>query len=296
MINRLLLVLFFFCFHFGLQAENIHYHLKDDPIDVVIVAHPKDQGTLDYCIDGIRENCSRIRRVIVVSAARLTDKAEWFDEKKFPFNKDQISYVIRRGDKKKIESFKKHCSPGWYLQQLLKLYSSFVIPGISSNVLVIDADTIFMNPIDFLNDANGGLFCVTYQEGNEVYFKHAERLVPGYTRTPGVYSVSHHMLFQRDILEDLFTTVEHYHHTPFWRAFCICVDPHKCRGASEYEIYYNFAIHHTDQVETRYLNWQNSAELDQREQFKKEGYHFVSFHSYMRKNKIVPLENQPTEL
>ena len=124
---------------------------------------------------------------------------------------------------------------------MLKLYSPFVIPNISSNILVIDADTVFMNPIEFLNEAHSGLFCIRYKNENNAYFKHAKRLLPGYERTSRIYCFCHHMLFQKAILKDLFRTVEQYHGAPFWRAFCACVEPHKCRGASEYEIYYNFA-------------------------------------------------------
>lgn len=279
--NRLLLVFLIFYFYGSLQAEEgiskIHYDLKDDPIDVVFVSHPKDKETLDYCIDGIRENCKQVRRVIVVSSKKLTHKAEWFDEKKFPFGIDDVALAIGRGDKKKSEKFFKHHSrpPGWYFQQLLKLYSPFVIPNISSNVLVIDADTVFMNRVEFLNEAHGGLFCVSHMEPKKRYLKHAQRLVPGYQRVhPEVYSVCHHMLFQRAILKDLFQTVEKYHHKKFWFAFCLAVNLEEKKGASEYEIYFSFALNHTDQVALRELNWMNSAALSQREQFKKRGFSF----------------------
>ena len=86
MIYRLFCVVFFICFHLFTYAQSkTHYPLIDDPIDVVLVTHPKDKGTLDYCIDGIRENCSKVRRVIVVSSKKLTNKAEWFNENQFPF-------------------------------------------------------------------------------------------------------------------------------------------------------------------------------------------------------------------
>jgi hypothetical protein len=72
--------------------------------------------------------------------------------------------------------------------------------------------------------------------------------------------------------------------TEFWVAFCSCVNLKENRGASEYEIYFNFALTHTKQVDLQELKWTNSAHLDQRDKFKKEGYHFVSFHTYLRKN------------
>jgi hypothetical protein len=262
-----------------------HYKLKADPIDVVIVSHPKDRNTLDYCIQGIKTHGASIRRVIVISEIKLTDCAEWFDERQFPFNKESITKVIGRGDKKKAEIFFKKTgrAAGWYFQQLLKLYSSFVIPNISSNVLVIDADTIFLNPVSFLNDVNGGLFCTSPFQGKEAYFKHAEKLVPNYQRIyPEVYSVCHHMLFQKPILKDLFKTVEKYHQMPFWKAFCKCVDVEaKKKGASEYEIYYNYALRHTNQVQLRPLIWANSAHLADWHFYQRDGYHFVSFHTYM---------------
>ena len=54
-------------------------------IDVVIPAHKKDLATLEYAIDGIRKNIADVRRIIVVSKEKYTDKAEWFDEALYPF-------------------------------------------------------------------------------------------------------------------------------------------------------------------------------------------------------------------
>lgn len=272
--------------HPAKYERNLHYPLTNDPIDVVIVTHPKDKETLDYCIDGIRENCSQVRRVIVVSKEKLTENAEWFDERRYPFSFEDVYLAIGRGDKKTSEKFFHHHGrpAGWYLQQLLKLYAPFVIPGISSNVLVIDSDTVFMNPVEFLNGSCGGLFGISYDPPKERYLEHAARLLPGYHRIyPEFYSVCHHMLFQKPILKDLFKTVEAYHRTEFWVAFCSCVDLHNDKGAcSEYEIYYNYALTQTSQVELRELKWINSGKLYKKDSYQKSGYHYVSFHSYWR--------------
>lgn len=287
--NRYFLFLLFFCFEIFLQANDqkkIHYPLTNEPIDVLIVSHPKDKKTLNNCIKGIKENCSRLRRVVVVSAKRLTLEAEWYDENNFPFSINEVALQIGKGDQETADRFFAWHSrgPGWYFQQLLKLYASFVIPDLSSNLLVVDADTVFMNPVSFLNAFSGGLFCISHKIPKDRYIHHAERLVLGYQRVyPEVYSVCHHMLFQKPILTDLFKTVENYHQTSFWKAFCSCVSLEKKKGASEYEIYYNYALTHTDQVELRELKWINCGDLSKMEDFKKNGYHFVSFHTYLRK-------------
>lgn len=262
-----------------------HYPLRNDPIDVVIPAHIKDKETIDLCISGIRKNCSRVRRVIVVSSERMTPQADWFDEKKFPFSIKDITLAIGRGDLETAKTFFESGgkrNPGWYYQQLLKLYASFVIPDLSSNVLVLDSDTIFLNPVEFLNDKNGGLFCTNPITAFQMYINHAKRLVPDYKRIyPDKYSVCHHMLFQKPILKELFKVVEKHHHQPFWKAFCACVDLNE-GGASEYEIYYNYALRHTDQVALRPLKWRNTPFLNKLNEFKKHGYHFVSCHAYLR--------------
>jgi hypothetical protein len=88
-------------------------------IDVVIPAHIKDKEILDHCILGIKKNVKNLRRVIVVSKEKYTDKAEWFDEKLYPFSFAEISEILN------------HQNVGWNYQQLLKLYSVLIIPNIS---------------------------------------------------------------------------------------------------------------------------------------------------------------------
>lgn len=283
---RFLFFFVFLCFHFFVYGEKKHYLLHDEPIDVVIVCHPKDKETLDYCIEGIKANGQQVRRVIIVSSERLTDQAEWFDESQYPFNLNDVVMTIAKGNRERGEEFfRYHGRPsGWYFQQLLKLYATFVIPDISSNVLVIDADTIFMNPVKFLNKNHGGLFGFNTIEPKQRYLEHAKRVLPAYKRIHSeVYSVCHHMLFQRAILEDLFQTVEEYHSVPFWVAFCSCVDLNEKKGAaSEYEIYFNYAFTHTDQVNLRKLKWKNDVHLERLDALQASGYHYVSFHSYKR--------------
>lgn len=285
-----LLSFFLGLFNEVLATKQVEYPLTDDPIDVVIVTHPKDKDTLELCIQGIRQTCDQVGRVIVVSSEKISENAEWFDERKFPFSITDIVVEIGRGDRRRGERYFENLNrgPGWYFQQLVKLYAAFVIPDISPNVLVLDSDTVFLNPIRFTNEVNGGLFCISPREAKPLYLEHAKRLVPGYVRVnPENYSVCHHMLFQKPILKHLFKTVENYHKRSFWRAFCRCVDlTATLKGASEYEIYSNFALRHTDQVEWRQLLWANSPDIGMMEDFRAKGYHFASFHTYLRKNRL----------
>lgn len=277
--------------------EKIHYPLSNEPLDVVIPCTKKDLDTLNLCIDGIRKHGKNIRRIIVVSSEKYTDKAEWFDEKKYPFNKYDIALQIYQSERAAIDYIlSKNNRIGWIYQQFLKLYAAYVIPDISSNILVLDSDTIFLKDVTFLTDEGGALFNVG-QEYHIPYFRHMERLLPYLNKVyPNYSGICHHMVFQRPLLDDLFYQVKAQHNTELWRAICNCIDLNDIWGScfSEYEIYFNFAFLHTDQMHIRPLMMLNTPLLKSLELFKAQGYDYVSCHAYMRKSSISTSSTYPT--
>lgn len=220
-----------------------------EPIDVVIPCHEKDTFTLAMAIDGIKKHGKNVRRIIVVSAKQLTTKAEWFDEKQYPFTKRDLLIEIFGGDMKKLLTYQAAplCRIGWLYQQFLKLYAPFVIPDISANVLVLDSDTVFLKDVSFIDNDGRALFDVG-DEYHIPYFEHAQKLLKApdtIVRKFKQYSgICNHMLFQRSIMKDLFERIAENHHTEPWKALCRCVDQQHLFGSalSEYEIYFNFVF------------------------------------------------------
>ena len=94
------------------------------------------------------------------------------------------------------------------------------------------------------------------------------------------------MLFQKCVLEDLFSIVEKQHQMEFWQAFCYCVDSDQLHpmasGASEYEIYFNFVFARTNQVEIRPLKRFDVPTLDWLGICKKHDVDYFSCHDWMR--------------
>lgn len=265
------LLSFFLLLFTSLHADSLEL------IDVVIPCTEKDLETLPYCIDAALKNIENIRRIIIISSERLTDQAEWFDEALFPFSKEEVRKELDRG-KNKVGS-----RLGWYYQQLLKLYAPRVIPGISSNVLILDSDTIFLRPTSFLSNEEGSLFC--YARKNYLfYYEHMQKLV-GIKRVYPMYSgVVHHMLFQREVIDALLNQIEKIHGIFAWKAFCRCVDPRSLTysGASEYEIYFNFALTCFSQSQLRLLKFRDISRIENLNTWIEEDYDFVSCHSYLR--------------
>jgi hypothetical protein len=243
-------------------------------MDVVIPCAEKDLPTLELCIRGA-SRLPETGRLIVVSPWRMTDAAEWFDEARFPFSKDDVASEVVIGGDPRL---------GWYLQQLIKLYASFVIDGISEDILVIDADTVFLRPVRFVDWRGRGLYA-TGTEHHPPYFAHMQRLLPGLRReTAAASGIVHHMLLRRSVLLDLFARVESLHRKEFWRAFLNCVDDDAYHsGASEYEIYFNFAQRwRGESVRIRPLRWRNALRLADLEVDRRAQYHYVSYHAHER--------------
>lgn len=280
-----LLISIFLIWLSDLSARMLIFPFSNAPIDVVIPCVEKDLITLNLCIRGIRENGANIRRIIIVSKTPLTDEAEWFNESNYPFSFQDIATALaHRSPFLTKYLLQKGSRAGWYYQQLLKLYAPLVIPDISPNVLILDADVIFLKPVTFLNENNAGMYNPGV-EYNIPYFQHAADLIPGfYKHFPEYSGISHHMIFQKPVIEALFEEIERHHHLPFWHIFCRLVDRRHIleSGASEYEIYFNYVFACTDQVSIRKLEWKNIHKLSEVQKFKAQGAHYVCLHSFER--------------
>lgn len=270
------------------DVEKTIYHLTNDPIDVVIPCTEKDLPTLELCIQAVRKYGKNINRVIVVSDKRYTDSAEWFDEKLYPFSKFDVALEIF-GDKEKAAEFQK--SPksrlGWIYQQFLKLYLFSVIPKISPNVLVLDADTIFLNPIQFVDSKGHALLTGAKRHHHQPYFNYANRVIPWWKKVhPRVSGICNFMLFQKAVVKDLFKTIKAYHPGTVWKSLCHCIERAEAYEScmSEYELYFNFAQLRSDQMKVIKRKWRQGAYLGQLQDLSDQGYDFVSCHSYMRKS------------
>lgn len=276
---------------FVLSLHSVIHSASKPFIDVVIPCTGKDVETLELCIDGIKKYCSPVRRIIVLSDQRYTDNAEWADETKlYPFTKETIAYEIFRGDAQAAHNYLK--SPrnriSWFYQQFLKLYAPLVIPVVAEDVLIVDADVIFLNHVDFI-DALGYRLYGSSAEYNPLYFDFNSKLVPGLKRTLNLSGICHHTLMRRTVIKELFDIISKVHQNDVWRAMCRLIDGKKLvthfeeylSPMAENELYPNFAHTHDPFFKIRHLRFINSNMLDKIPEYSKT-YHFAAFHSWMR--------------
>lgn len=275
--------------------ETKKFSLSMDPIDIVIACHEKDKDVLQVCIKSVKKYIKNARRIIVISEKKLTSQAEWFNEDLFPFSKKSIELEFSKIDPKFYSDKGKKDRIGWYFKQILNFYSLRIIPNISDNVLILDSDVIFLKPIQFI-DQNGIMLHGPGEENHLPYFEHMNKLLPGLKRVIKQYSgISHHMLFQRPIIEDLFSLVESYHKTSFWKAYCHCVNPKDIAlsGAADYEIYFNFLLMRSNQYKIRPLKWRNIQRISDLKYLvnKNTVYDFVACHHWQKIKENINFNN-----
>jgi len=203
--------------------------------------------------------------IIVVSREPLESavftECEWFDEASdvWPFSLSDFEDCS--------------CAPGWLFQQMLKLYAPSVIPDIAEDVLLCDADVLWLGGGGDLStmgadDIDAGLVTFLASDASDEsrkafhctfdsercppirssvdlsrYDDFVPAMLPGLKKPrPGKQTaVCHHALLQCDIVAALRKEVEAYHGKSFWTVFRD-VARDCCGRASEYELYHAFAV------------------------------------------------------
>ena len=243
--------------------------LPKNLFDIIINVGPSDINVINEQINFTKKNIIGYRNIYLISydPNLKIDNCITIDEKIFPFNIETVA-----------KYHTKNYRNGWYLQQLLKLYASFVIDDCLDRYLVIDADSFFQKPTHFIKN-NKCLYDVE-TEYHIPYFEHMNRLDKDLFRYDEKMSgICHHMIFEKKYLKKLMTHIENKHNDIFYNIFLKNVTDYQGSGASEYEIYFNYMmINHRNKIKIR--------------KFKKKGvkrsdssincnYDYISKHHYL---------------
>lgn len=246
----------------GAETSFVYARPSNGTMDCVIPAHVKDIETLNFVVASIWRHLPEVRRIIVIGRTDLEGKlpngVEFIDENCdfWPFRRSDLETCC--------------CPTGWLLQQMLKLYSPLAVPGLTKNVLVCDADVIWLSEVRFLQQVSGAAItsddclgdspsavrictfdtescppirsCVDLHR----YDEFLPMVLPTLQkkRPRAETAVCHHMCLQRHIVQELIRQVETANSgQQFWSVFANAAKA--CGGrVSEYELYHAFAVRH----------------------------------------------------
>ena len=257
-------------------------------MDIVIPYHPKDGGTINYCLHSIKQYVKKYRYIYIISNKNHNfPDTIWINLEPFPFKGESIEKI--HGKTKKN---------GWFLQQLIKLYSVVSIPNVSDTIFVIDSDIVFCNEIKLYDDDyNKPNLNIQYDvvkgraQYHIPYFTHMKKLHPELVRMhKDITGINQVFPIKRKTIENLFNKVETLHNKSFWELFLIFANGNES-SASEFEILINYIlkyeINEYNMVKWIFglgkINKHNVLCNEENNQyFKKKNWKYIQYQSHMR--------------
>lgn len=229
---------------------------SDVPVDIVIPTIDKDYMTLDGVIVSARKYVKHpIHNIYIVSNNKASElvkyckdyNCKFIDEDSvLGYRKDQIKYCING-----------HNRSGWLFQQLLKLSCDTYVD--CENTLILDSDTVFLRPKIFIY--NDKTVFDQSDELHEPYFAVMNKLL-NTTICPVASFIVHYMLFNKQVLKELKSTIEYNHGMTWDDAIIKYTDYTSNSGFSEYETYANyfFLKHRSNMILNYWYNCTNYSE------------------------------------
>ena len=221
---------------------------SNELFDIVIPIGPDDATVFLKQIEYTKKNIIGYRNIYLICCHNLLiDDCITINENIFPCSLETVIKFHGKLDRN-----------GWYLQQLLKMYSLLIIPDILERCLVLDADTFFLKPTEFIKNNK-----ILYNYGSEYhipYFDHMLKLDKELIKVTNISGICHHMMFEKRYINELINKIEEQHNDKFYNIFLkmVSTTDFTGSGASEYEIYFNYMLkNHSDKIEIRKLNWEN---------------------------------------
>lgn len=247
-------------------------------IDFIFPCHPKDFPSLKIAVDGVKNNVSCCNRIFVVS------KENPNIEGVIHFNEEAYYKYIT---KEKVEEIWSEKNPSlayrskWVYQQFIKLLSGKVIPDLTDSFVLVDADTIFLRDVSF--DIEKFYYCRA-KEYHKPYLEPIKKLFD-IEKTIGFSTICHHMIFNKEKLNDMISEIENRFDSSFVDATLDILDYNQGSCMSEWDLYSNYMIlNHPEMCENRQLEWSDIYIVPNEKHVEelKNHFDFVSCHAYMR--------------
>jgi hypothetical protein len=250
-------------------------------IDIVIPSISKDFGVLDKVISSLHFINHTVGTIFVVApfSSELSDFCKQrhvvlIDETQVsPIPKKDINYIVHNHDRS-----------GWLFQQLLKLNSDTFVNN--KYFLVLDSDTVLINPHTFIHDGKSTLY--QNNEWHPPYFRAFNKLF-GYNISGNLSLTSHMMIFNVDYLREMKRTITQKHNMSWYQVYINTCDKSQMSGISDYDTYGNWLLINYPQMSTTKILYNTSMRYDKLDSVdtlhKKYGrrYNSISFHNYLNK-------------
>lgn len=257
-------------------------------MDCVIPMHRKDAEPFRRCVAGLRRHVAGVGDIRVVTDPANEPLLADLDVEVTLV--DEGDYRERLGFSPETRGDRPH---EWILQQFIKLEAHRVVD--TPQYLVVDADTVFLNPVDYRRGARtlfvcNGLYSRMDHPCCRDYCDTIERLLGWRPDHEAACFIAHQMVFSVEAVRSLLRT---FPEQPWWR-FIHNIGPEALYvKVAEYETYGHYVLRNQPEqvaLETRPVwrevpwKWWGDEEAteDMLALLRAKGYWFATFHSFHR--------------
>lgn len=226
-------------------------------MDFVIPVSPKDVFTLGKSLKYINQNFSHPNIYIITKKNCFR---YFYSFKKYAIicidEDDLFNGLTFDNVKKCIENHQLIGQRvGWWFQQFLKMAFSYS-PYAKEYYVVWDADTIPLNPIDFIDNKSGAFLFNLKEENYHPYFVCMDKIL-GLKKQIEMSFITEHMVISTEIMRRLTNEIESFSKEEgnWWQKIIKAQPTKGLAGFSEFETYGTYMmVHYPNLVKFRSLN------------------------------------------
>jgi hypothetical protein len=168
-------------------------------IDVLICCTEKDLRSLPEVVDSIfQHSLNPVREITIISPKKL-DLSNLNLKYSTRINNVLDEIIIDKLEMNLIEGVSPQGRTGWVTQQVLKI--KYAIDSTSKYLLVIDSDTILLQPHAFVNKSGTQTLSISYEK-HMPYLEHSSRYFNS-QKSKKSY-VTHYQLWQTAFIKEMF--------------------------------------------------------------------------------------------
>lgn len=206
---------------------------SDGKMDVFILLHRKDMPILPHCMDSVSKYVRpKVDKITIIPDSLSPELAKVLETRDALFLEE--SRVFDRFTREDIGPLVIHGKDrsGWYFQQFLKWeISKFTY---KASYLVVDADTIFVRPVEFIK--NNKYILYRSKQYHLPYFETYERLF-GYLPKRQKSFIVNFMVFDKKIVNEIKSKIERKFNKKWYEAILDSIERTVVSSFSEYETY-----------------------------------------------------------
>jgi hypothetical protein len=241
--------------------------------DVFMPIGPADYVIAQDSINNKHDFLPGLREIFYCAEQPLDCDAVYVSEKKYPFEAIGLEKIRNFGEARL----------GWYYQQLKQLYFWSAEKTSLDFYLSICTDVFFNRKFDLFDADGNPIYTYSASPTHQPYIDHMASLHPQLRSFDGRSAVSHHAIFARYILMQLFHEVFLNSGLSFWEAFIknISEENFLGAGAAEYEIYFNYLRLIGEKFSVREPDYLDTGD---HAIGRAHGGSYYAYHHYMRNN------------